>query len=79
MTTMTRNYKRWKPTREARLGLWAASNPLPPWEWRKAVHAAPARLVHRSASRSEARSHARKRGERSVLKSVTLAFDSTSA
>ena len=22
--------------REARLGLWAASNPMPPWEWRKA-------------------------------------------
>ena len=24
--------------REARLGLWAAPNPLPPWEWHKAGH-----------------------------------------
>ena len=27
--------------REARLGLWSASNPLPPWEWRKLAKATP--------------------------------------
>lgn len=43
--------------REARLGLWAASNPLPPWEWRKAGHTTPHRDSRRSAPPSERRSH----------------------
>jgi len=42
--------------REVRLGLWAASNPLPPWEWRKAGHAVSHRASRRSEPRSEPRS-----------------------
>jgi micrococcal nuclease len=46
--------------REAHLGLGAASNPLPPWEWRKAGHAAaPHRSSRRSRPRSEPRSQQR--------------------
>ena len=42
--------------REHHRGLWAASNPLPPWEWRKLDKATPQPASHRSAPRSERRS-----------------------
>jgi len=42
--------------REARLGLWAAPNPLLPWEWRKVGYPASQPASRRSAPRSQRRS-----------------------
>ena len=42
--------------REARLGLWAAPNPLPPWEGRKAGHPTSQPASRRSPPRSQRRS-----------------------
>jgi micrococcal nuclease len=38
-------------------GLWAESNPLPPWEWRKTGRAVAQAAPRRSARRSERRDH----------------------
>jgi endonuclease YncB( thermonuclease family) len=40
--------------RETRLGLWSASNPLPPWEWRKLDKARP-KTKHARSRRSQPR------------------------
>jgi endonuclease YncB( thermonuclease family) len=43
--------------REHRRGLWAAGNPLPPWEWRKSGPAIAQKAPRRSARRSERRDY----------------------